>query len=168
MAGPKEVKAKRLQAVARTPVGFAPQKAEQRGSSAWQQLEALSGRGERGSSAQLELLALARATLRARRIRNQHLPSSMFGEPGWEMLLWLYIVDNSGARQTVSRLCKASGAPATTAMRWIDYLEKQKYVTRGESPTDRRIVYLDLTASGREAVESYFASLQAAGLPTLA
>jgi DNA-binding MarR family transcriptional regulator len=39
---------------------------------------------------------------------------------------------------------------------------------RGESPTDRRIVYLDLTASGREAVESYFASLQAAGLPTLA
>lgn len=167
MATSKDTSANRQQADEARPVGFTPQRAEERESSAWHRFEALAGRGERGPD-QNEFLAWAQTTLRARRLRLQHLPSSMFGEPAWEMLLWLYVVEKSGARQTVTLLCKASGAPATTAMRWIDYLEQQKYVTRGESPTDRRIVYVDVSASGRQAVESYFQALRKAGLTSSA
>jgi len=79
----------------------------------------------------------------------------MFGEPGWDILLILYTEENTNRLQ-VSRLVTASGSPATTGLRWLDYLESQQLVCRQKHPTDRRIELVELTDKGRTALDSYF------------
>lgn len=150
------------------PKSFSPQERGQRQISAWDQYDDLtqSSGARKSESDQEKLIGLARTSIRARRIRKGSLPRAMFGEPAWDMLLSLYVGSRSGARQTVSNLCRSSGASQTTALRWIDYLEEQSFVARRASPTDRRVSYVDLTDVGRDAVENYFAKLLADGLIT--
>lgn len=145
------------------PKSFAPQVSDPLRPNAWDRLESLTrGRSQPTTAVEAEqLIALARNTIRARRNRKRALPAEMFGEPAWDMLLTLYVGSQSGARQTVSNLSMSSGSAATTALRWIDYLEGQAFVTRRASPTDRRITFIDLTEAGRLAVEKYFANLLA-------
>lgn len=143
------------------PKSFVPQVSDPLRPSAWDRLENLT-RGEARPTTAVEaeqLIALARNTIRARRNRKRVLPAEMFGEPAWDMLLTLFVGSQAGARQTVSNLSMSSGSAATTALRWIDYLERQEFVTRRPSPTDRRITFIDLTEPGRLAVEGYFANL---------
>ena len=78
----------------------------------------------------------------------------MFGEPAWDMLLLLYI-NESGPRQSISRLADKSGGSRTTALRWIDYLEGQGLIGRANHPNDRRIAFAELTDKGRAAIELY-------------
>lgn len=100
------------------------------------------------------LVAWAREILVDRRRRYQAFGKAMFGEPAWEILLLLYVLQ-SGSRTTVSRLADLSGATKSTALRWIDYLESQRWIQREPHPTDKRAVFIDLTRRGREALEVY-------------
>jgi len=102
-----------------------------------------------------ELLALAGKLIEARDIRSGCLPSSIFGEPGWDMLLALYRADGAGYRMTVSHMCRASQAPATTALRWIDNLIQLNMVLRRENPLDGRVVFIEMTPQTRRAIEHY-------------
>lgn len=138
------------------PKSFLPQGPDARPANAWDQLQSISNREAPASVDEEALYQIARATMKSRRLRARFLPGPMFGEPAWDMLLALYIVDKRGARETISKLCLSSGAPATTALRWLEYLQQHKLVARRQSSTDRRVVFIDLTDSGREAVESYF------------
>lgn len=90
--------------------------------------------------------------LALRRRRHRLFGRAMFGEPAWEILLLLY---GLGSRLTVSRLAELACASKSTSIRWIDYLEGQRLVTREEHPTDRRAVYVDLTDKAREAIRVY-------------
>lgn len=152
--------------VSSAPKSFSPQERDSNKISAWDQLSDLKqAASPRETESDPErLIAFARNTIRARRIRKGLLPGDMFGEPAWDMLLTLYVGSRSGARQTVSNLSRSSGSSPTTALRWIDYLEGQAFVARRASPTDRRITYVDLTDAGRNAVEDYFAKLLAEGV----
>ena len=96
----------------------------------------------------------AREILRHRRRRYDLFGRSMFGEPAWEMLLRLYMLD-SGQRQTLSRLAEFCGAPKTTAIRWIEYLEVQRLIRRESHPNDKRAEFVELTDRAREALELY-------------
>jgi DNA-binding MarR family transcriptional regulator len=73
------------------------------------------------------------------------------------MLLALYALDAAGARQSVGSLTKKSGAPPTSALRWVNYLERHGLVSRHPHPNDRRTTYIELTDKGRKAIEDYFA-----------
>lgn len=97
----------------------------------------------------------ARRSVRERRRRTLHFGSAMFGEPAWDILLILYIEEDKNRLQ-VSRLINASGSPATTGLRWLDYLESQQFVCRQKHPTDRRVELVELTDKGRAALDSYF------------
>lgn len=110
------------------------------------------------------LCALARTSLRARRLRNRYLPRLLFGEPAWEMLLALYLSSFGEARQTISRLSRSSGAPPTTAQRWINYIIRAGFASRSVNPTDKRVTFIDLTDKGREAIEAYLSELIAEGI----
>jgi DNA-binding MarR family transcriptional regulator len=105
------------------------------------------------SSGALHKLALRIAS--ARRARTPLFNKSMFGEPAWDMLLELFINKDYGARLSVGRLCELSGAPPTTALRWLDYLEKEKLVGREPNPTDRRTEFVEITEKGSSAMEQY-------------
>ena len=100
------------------------------------------------------LQRLARDILANRRRRHDIFGKAMFGEPAWEMLLLLYVVE-SGPRQTISRLADLAGASKSTALRWIDYLDAQRLVRRESHPTDRRAAFVELTEKARGAIELY-------------
>jgi DNA-binding MarR family transcriptional regulator len=108
----------------------------------------------RSGPAQASLLAQAKLILESRKRRIDYFGRGVFGEPAWEILLLLYVTAG-GQRQTVPRLSKLSGISRSTAIRWIEYLERERLVSRAPHPTDRRIDFVQLTESGRERLEAY-------------
>jgi DNA-binding MarR family transcriptional regulator len=100
-------------------------------------------------------IALAHAMCRARLRRTAYVSRAMLGEPAWDMLLVLYINDFDGPRLSVGRLATLSGAPMTTALRWLDYLAKERLISRQPHPTDRRSELVELTDRARSALNQY-------------
>ena len=98
------------------------------------------------------LLARAHEILSRRQRRLRHFGKAMFGEPAWEMLLALYV---EGARVPVTRLTELSGGTKATAIRWIEYLEKERLIKREPHPTDRRSLIVHLTDRGLATLEAY-------------
>ena len=107
-----------------------------------------------------ELIERARQTYANRARRARIFSAMMFGEVAWNMLLILYVSDQSGSRHTVSDLTNMSGAPQTTALRWLGFLENTEgLVRRKPKPTDRRIFMVELTDKAREALDAYFSEV---------
>lgn len=102
------------------------------------------------------LVERARRTFSGRQRRSQNFSSAMFGEPAWDMLLALYVTEQSGPRYKIVNLLAQSGASATTGLRWLDYLEKERLVTRKPNPTDRRTSFIELTEKARNGLDAYF------------
>ena len=110
------------------------------------------------------LQATARQIFLLRRERLKKLNPAMFGEPAWDMLLALYFTAGAGPRQTISQLTKMSNAPATSALRWVQYLEKEQLVVREPHPNDRRVVFIELTEKAEDVLEDYLKSLPELGI----
>jgi DNA-binding MarR family transcriptional regulator len=106
------------------------------------------------------LVAKARVVFSERKRRADYFKPVIFGEPAWDMLLALYITDFAGGQQSIGKLVNWIGAPQTTALRWINYLEKEHMVSRGTHPRDRRTVIVDITAVGRRKLDQYFSELR--------
>ncbi len=96
--------------------------------------------------------------------RSQLFKSAMFGEAAWDMLLALYITDQSGARHTVSGLLSLAGVPRTTALRWLDFLEKEQLVDRRPKPSDGRVSLVELTDKARDLLDTYFSGTTPEGI----
>lgn len=108
------------------------------------------------------LLSNAAAELfRMRRARDRHVPTCVVGEPGWDILLALYVEGPDGI--PISSACFASGSPSSTALRWIAALAKLDIVRREPHHRDGRVTLVRLTGEGRLMVErSLKAMLRAA------
>lgn len=96
----------------------------------------------------------ANAILVERRRRAEAFGTGMFGEPAWDILLLLYVVD-SGPRQTIGALSKLAGVTKSTGLRWLEYLEGRQFVRRQSHPTDKRSAFVELTAEGRASLEAF-------------
>jgi DNA-binding MarR family transcriptional regulator len=101
------------------------------------------------------LIQRAKQIYLARRRRHRIFGKSMFGEPAWDVLLILYIAEQSGPRYTIGRLTQLAGLATTTALRWLDYLEGQRLIARESHPTDRRAVWVEITDKGLKEMDSY-------------
>ena len=91
-----------------------------------------------------------------RRRRHEVFGKSMFGEPAWEILLFLYAL---GPKQTITKLADLAGASKSTTLRWIDYLEKERLIARVHHALDSRVFLLELTEKARQALDRYFGTL---------
>lgn len=100
--------------------------------------------------------AQAREMIRLRRMRTEHLPASLFGEPAWDMLLDLYAAAYEGKKVCVSSLCLAAAVPSTTALRAIESLTGEGYISRCRDPADGRRIFLMLTDAARSGLDAYF------------
>lgn len=69
----------------------------------------------------------------------------LVGSPAWDMLLELLDARLRGQSVSVSSLCIAASAPATTALRRIDDLVAGGFARRRPDPGDRRRVFIELT-----------------------
>jgi len=93
---------------------------------------------------------------RARRIRDRHFSSGLFGEAAWDILLDIYAKQTRGKRVSVSSACIGACVPPTTALRWIALLEDEGLLERSPDPLDGRRFFLSLTSSATEKMVRYF------------
>lgn len=105
----------------------------------------------------LEAAKLIYQSRRRRDIYFGHLGCE-FGEPGWDILLDLFIAGREGRLTPVSSACIAAAVPATTGLRWIAHMEDRGLIARHEDPRDKRRSLLELTDGATQAVERYLAT----------
>jgi DNA-binding MarR family transcriptional regulator len=98
---------------------------------------------------------VARALLEDRRRRDRIFNPGMFGEPAWELLLNLYVMDKDGPRLTIGRLIDSTNCPQSTALRWLQYLKDQGLIEKQEHPGDARTAFITLTNKARDALDRY-------------
>ena len=94
--------------------------------------------------------ASAEALLAARRTRGEALGAGLFADPAWDMLLALFAAAERGEAMSVSRLCAAADVPQTTALRWLEQLERVRLVGRATDTTDARRTLVSLAPDARE------------------
>ena len=104
------------------------------------------------------LIEAAHREFQKRERRKELLPSQIFGEPGWEMLLLLY-VEQHGTRLNLARLSKQLELPGTSTLRWLNYLEESGLVERDPNPIDQRSAFLRLTVKAMKALDIYFSEV---------
>jgi hypothetical protein len=80
----------------------------------------------------------------------------MFGEPGWDILIDLCAAEIDGKRISITSSCLASGVAITTALRWIQVLQKDGYLERVPDEGDKRRSWLRISESGFRSVASYY------------
>ncbi|MFN6934360.1 MAG: hypothetical protein ACK4NZ_04325 [Tsuneonella sp.] len=80
--------------------------------------------------------------------RSRLLPQSLLGEPGWDILLFLFAATTRGETVGTTKACAGSGAPAATALRWIARLSDAGLIETLTSPDDQRLRNLRLTGKG--------------------
>jgi DNA-binding MarR family transcriptional regulator len=90
---------------------------------------------------------LAARLYRFRR-RRDRVFGAIFGEPAWDILLDLFIMEAKAKRVAVSSACIASGASHATALRQIDELVRCALVLRERDPHDKRRTYIALSDEG--------------------
>lgn len=106
-----------------------------------------------------------RSVLKARICRKDFLNTKLFSDPAWDLLLELFALELEHRRVSVSELCRASGVPETTAVRWIRNLEEEGLIERRDDHLDARRVWVTLSAKGSSAMQRYFEALPVRLLP---
>lgn len=105
--------------------------------------------------ADCEVLVLAKAAHDDRRSRAALFRSDLFGEPGWDILLDLFIQERVGRRISVTGACVGSGATSTTALRYLNLLIGDGLVQREGDPADGRRSWVKLTPQAAEMMTEY-------------
>lgn len=101
----------------------------------------------------------ARQIAMARRARLSFLPSELLGEPVWDMLIDLFIAESEGRPVTVSSVCMASGAPTTTALRWLARMEDMGLIRRTGDRNDRRRIHVCISPETKQAMERWLSGI---------
>lgn len=76
-------------------------------------------------------------------------------EPGWDMLLDLYVNQTMGRRIAVTAACVASRAPFTTALRHIKQMCATGVMRRVPDESDRRRLWLELSEETMKSMSDY-------------
>jgi DNA-binding MarR family transcriptional regulator len=105
----------------------------------------------------IRLLGVAEAMYRERRLRAKLLPeaANVLEEPGWDILLDLYVAQLQGRRVSVTSACLAACVPVSTALRYVGLLEECGLVCRRPDERDGRRSHLVLTNRGVEAMSVF-------------
>lgn len=94
------------------------------------------------------LLARARQAYALTTKRRQLLGDKLFFNPGWNMLLDLFISEGSGRRLSVTAACIGSQSANATALRYASLLVDAGLAKRLADTTDGRRSYILLTDAG--------------------
>ena len=102
------------------------------------------------------LLERLDGAIAARRTRDRLLPSRLFADPAWDVLLGLYRNQLLGRGSGIEDACRASALPTPTVLRWVGVLEREGLIVpvAGSEPGA-----VGLSPGAAHAVESYLAAL---------
>lgn len=104
-------------------------------------------------SPQSARLSYARAELGRVRARSAAFPKLRLCAPVWTMLLDVYVSECDEASLDISGLASGSGAPFSTAMRYVDQMLKHEVLRRRYDPADRRRSLVRMTAETRRRLD---------------
>jgi hypothetical protein len=113
------------------------------------------------------LAAMARQIHRFRLRRSRYLPASLFREPAWDMLLDLFVCASEHRAVSTMDVTLASGAPATTALRWIGQLEQEGLIARRQHELDQRVTLVEMTPKAKVAMREFLSDFAKSVLPTM-
>jgi len=111
-----------------------------------------------GDPVSVECGPRVRSEIRSRAARSQFFKASLFSDPAWDIILELFAAEQDGRRVSISAAGLTAEIPLTTALRWINALERENLVERVGDPTDARRTFLKLTAKGMRSMTLYFQS----------
>lgn len=100
------------------------------------------------------------AAKRDRAHRETYLPSELFAEPAWEILLEVYSFEILSCAVTQSEILARIGVPVTTSLRWMKMLEAKDLVARMPMSEESTEVLVTLTPAGVKAMDGYFSRLE--------
>lgn len=104
----------------------------------------------------LDTTEFLRTLYQERQLRNDLFGDpDLFAEPAWDILLDLAIHEGEGRRVSVTGACIGSGVPATTALRWVNALEKKGLIERHQDTLDHRRVFVTLSKLGRAHMRNF-------------
>ena len=103
------------------------------------------------------LAEAARQLWRFRRERRRIFNDAAFANPGWDILLDVYVASADGERLSTKSACLAATVPKSTALRYLTRLCELQLVTRVPHPSDNRTKWIELTPEGLEQMEMYLA-----------
>lgn len=101
----------------------------------------------------------ARLIHRARLQGNKIFNAKIMSDPKFEMLLELYVANFDQRRLSLGDLCAATTVPLSTALRHVETLEAQGFLTRAPDPFDARrwlVAPTEKTLYDMEALMSLF------------
>jgi DNA-binding MarR family transcriptional regulator len=104
--------------------------------------------------------ALIRRFMAFRRQRDAAFPQALGTDANWLILVELYLAALERRRESISSLCVASGAPSTTALRYIKTLTDAGIVVRDPDPQDRRRVYVSMQPDSVDRMKRLFDELE--------
>lgn len=90
--------------------------------------------------------------IRARRARSGLFGAELFSDPGWDILLWLFVARLRQQRLTLGQLSTEVALSANLAGRWIDTLEQSDLVRLRSDHNDRGQIVVELSVKGAEAM----------------
>lgn len=102
-----------------------------------------------------ELLTAARRFAMARQVRDDMFGLGMFLNPGWNIMLELFIAGEEGRNVTIKSACVAACVPQSTALRHIAHLIDVRLAVRAQHPSDARSAYLKLSERGRTKIVAF-------------
>ena len=102
---------------------------------------------------------VVRAIQASRRRRATLFPEELFSDAAWDILLELYALYLEQQRTSISSVYAASAVPASTALRWINKLERDGMVIRTGDTLDARRSWISLSAAGVERMHTFFEML---------
>jgi DNA-binding MarR family transcriptional regulator len=106
-----------------------------------------------------DIKRLAREMVRSRRRRDAVFGGGLFSDPAWDILLELYLVEMAQHRVNITQITSAIAAPPTTALRWLERLAIEGWISREPDMMDRRRIWVSLTERGSMAMREYFESV---------
>jgi DNA-binding MarR family transcriptional regulator len=111
--------------------------------------------GEKFNSSGLPLVVKAKAMLLERQRRTRFFARSMFGEPGWDILLALFINDQT-EQMNITQIVLLIDTPTTTVLRWLKSLQADQLITVRKDWRDGRMSIVGLAEKGRSTISTYF------------
>lgn len=83
-----------------------------------------------------------------RQTRSKSFQIDIFGEPGWDILLYLFVKSVEKQRARTTQVTGASAVPFSTALRYLSILEEGGIVETEKCPNDNRVKFVSLTTEG--------------------
>jgi len=112
---------------------------------------------------EIALVQIVRGMRHLRRVGREQLGTA-FPEPALDILLEVYYRESCGAITTAEALLEPGHVPASVAERWLRHLGNEGFLTSKAHPTDQKIRFVELTDSGRQALERFFSEVRATAL----